>query len=105
MEEAIEWLPPPYQPTHWLRLRVDLGLQLHSGMDSPTGAGSESPLPALLCDVVVMACTHTQQTEQGREGGLEKREFFSPDQRECALLDFLALKKSVVEGALHRAPH
>lgn len=24
----------PYQPTHWLRLRVDLGLELHSGMDS-----------------------------------------------------------------------
>lgn len=49
----------PYQPTHWLRLRVDLGLELHSGMDSQLELDRQSALPALLCDVVVMACAHT----------------------------------------------
>lgn len=42
MEEAIEWLPPPSQPTHWLRLRVDLGLERHSGLDSPRWSRSRS---------------------------------------------------------------
>lgn len=52
MEEAIEWLPPPSQPTHWLRLRVDLGLERHSGLDSPHWSRSHcqpaSPAPSLL---------------------------------------------------------
>lgn len=73
-----------------------------------TGAGSESPLPALLCDVVVMACTHT--ADRPEEGGLEKREFFSPDQRECvcAVLPcagFSSAQESVAERTLDRAPH
>lgn len=46
MEEAIEWLPPPSQPTHWLRLRVDLGLERHSGLDSPRWSRSRCQ-PAL----------------------------------------------------------
>lgn len=35
-----------------------------------------------------MACTHT--ADRAGKGGLEKRESFSPDQRECVVLDFLA---------------
>lgn len=50
----------------------------------PAGAGSAPALPALLCDVVVMACAHTGE-------GLY---FFSSLRtRACAAVDFLARKK------------
>lgn len=57
----------PSQQTHWLRLRVDLGLEWHSGMDPrpELDLRAVSALPALLCDAVVTACTHTADRREG----------------------------------------
>lgn len=97
----------PSQQTHWLKLRVDLGLERHSGMD-----------PQLELDYVsclsppcsVMSCrghsmyTHSRQT---RGGGLEKSyAFFSVGQRRlCAVVGLLDhSKENVVERPLHELP-
>lgn len=50
----------PSQQTHWLKLRVDLGLERHSGMDPRLELdwGGVSALPALLRNAMVTACTH-----------------------------------------------
>lgn len=56
----------PSQQTHWLKLRVDLGLERHSGMDPKLGAGLgelSQPSLLLLCDAVVTACIHTGKQE------------------------------------------
>lgn len=64
----------PSQQTHWLKLRVDLGLERNSGMDPRLDLDLRgvSALPALLCDAAVTACTHThtqsRQTRGGRAG-------------------------------------
>lgn len=58
------------QQTHWLKLRVDLGLEQNSGMDPlpELDLRAVSALPALLCDAADTACTHTQQTDTRGEG-------------------------------------
>lgn len=67
----------PSQQTHWLKLRVDLKLERLSGMDLTDWSWIREPssLP-LLCDAVVMACTHTHTHRADRQelggGGLEK---------------------------------
>lgn len=63
----------PSQQTHWLKLRVDLGLERHSGMD----LGQEldwGAVSALLCDSVVTECTHTADRQE--RGGLKKSYVF-----------------------------
>lgn len=55
----------PSQQTHWLKLRVDLGLERHSGMDLELDWGGVAALPALLRDAVVTACTHTADRREG----------------------------------------
>lgn len=71
-----------------------------------TGAGAASALPALLCDVVVMACTHahthSRQTRGGRAGE-ERRGNFSLRIRESVLCcaGFSSAQESVVERPLH----
>lgn len=69
----------PSQQTHWLKPRVDLGLERHSGMDPrlELDLRAVSALPALLCDAVVTACTHTQQTEERGRAGEELCIFLS----------------------------
>lgn len=94
----------PSQQTHWLKLRVDLRLERHSGMDPrlELDLRAVSALPALLCDAVVTACTHTADRREG--GGLEKSyAFFSLGQRRlCAVVGLLAhSKENVKEGPLH----
>lgn len=60
----------PSRQTHWLKLRVDLGLEQHSGTDPGAGAGSAScPSPPFF---LVMRCRghgmSAQQTDEGGEG-------------------------------------
>lgn len=97
----------PSQQTHWLKLRVDLRLERHSGMDPrlELDLRAVSALPTLLCDAVVTACTHTADRREG--GGLEKSyAFFSLGQRrQCALVGLLAhSKENVMERPLHELP-
>ena len=69
----------PSQQTHWLKLRVDLGLERHSGMD-PELELDWRALSALLCDAVVTVCTYTADRQE--RGGLEESyAFFSVGQR------------------------
>lgn len=67
----------PSQQTHWLNLRVDLGLQRNSDMDPSVGSGLGrvffflffffSVFSAPLCNAVVRACMHTA-VRRGGEG-------------------------------------
>lgn len=94
----------PSQQTHWLKLRVDLGLERHSGMDPwlELDWGAVSALPALLCDAVVTACTHTAE-ERGRAG--EELCIFLCQRRLCAVAGLLAHnKENAVERPLHELP-
>lgn len=72
------------QQTHWLKLRVDLGLERHSGMDPllelELDLRAVSALPALLCDAVDTACTHTADRQEGG-GPVKSYVFFSLGQR------------------------
>ena len=92
----------PSQQTHWLKLRVDLGLELHSGMDPSAGTGSGelfSALPALLCDALVTACTHTQQTEERGRAREELCIFLCGSETTVGLLAHC--KENAVERPLH----
>lgn len=60
----------PCQQTHWLKLRVDLGLEQHSGVDPwlELDLITVSALPALLRDAVVAACTCMPSRQVGGGG-------------------------------------
>lgn len=59
----------PSQQTHWLKPRVDLGLEQHSGMDLlERDWRAVLALPALLKDAAVTACTLTADRQRGRAG-------------------------------------
>lgn len=99
----------PSQQTHWLKLRVDLGMEQHSGMDPrlelELDPRAVSALPALLCDAVVTACTHTADRREG-EGWRRAMHFSSVGQRRlCAAVGLLAhSKENVAERPLHELP-